>query len=170
MRDRAVLARSFIQSVEYSRLITAANTLLEKALSPELVIDFRLAFFERRKRLAQALAAALPGTRVEEIFPLTLHIFTLVAGLWPFCHPSSESEKGFIHPELNDGKEAVGFVVREKKKQFLLYASGFSCNKKAQAMLWRIVVWVAVVEVLVCLVPFELTGIISLLHLWRICG
>jgi hypothetical protein len=37
-------------------------------------------------------------------------------------------------------------------------------------MLWRIVVWVAVVEVLVCLVPFELTGIISLLHLWGICG
>jgi hypothetical protein len=35
-------------------------------------------------------------------------------------------------------------------------------------MFWRFVVWVAIVEVLVCLVPFELTGIISWLHLWRI--
>jgi hypothetical protein len=37
-------------------------------------------------------------------------------------------------------------------------------------MFWRIVVWVAAVEVLVCLVPFELTGFISLLHLWRVVG
>ena len=35
-------------------------------------------------------------------------------------------------------------------------------------MFWRFVVWVAIVEVLVCLVPFELTGIISLLHLWHL--
>jgi hypothetical protein len=31
-----VLTRSFIQSAEYSTLITAANTVLEKELSPEL--------------------------------------------------------------------------------------------------------------------------------------
>jgi hypothetical protein len=37
-------------------------------------------------------------------------------------------------------------------------------------MFWRIVVVLGVVEVLVCLVPFELTGIISLLHLWHIGG
>jgi hypothetical protein len=37
-------------------------------------------------------------------------------------------------------------------------------------MFWRFVVSVAIVEVLVCLVPFELTVIISLLHLWRIGG
>lgn len=111
-----VLTRSFIQSVEYSTLITAANTVLEKELSPELVIDFRSGFFERRKRLAQALAAALPGTRVEEIFPLTLHIFTHVAGLWPFCHPSSESEKVLkdpAHAHLN-----INFEI--EMKQFLL--------------------------------------------------
>jgi hypothetical protein len=40
----------------------------------------------------------------------------------------------------------------------------------AQAMFWRFVFWAAIVEVLVCLVPFELTGIISLLHLWHIGG
>jgi hypothetical protein len=111
-----VLTLSFIQFVEYSTLITAANTVLEKELSPELVIDFRSGFFERRKRLAQALAAALPGTRVEEMFPLTLHIFTHVAGLWPFCHPSSESEKLLkdpAHAHLN-----INFEI--EMKQFLL--------------------------------------------------
>jgi AcrR family transcriptional regulator len=94
-----VLTRSFIQSVGYSTLITVINPVLEKALSPELVMDFRSAFFERRKRLAQALAAALPDTHAEKIFPLTLHIFTHVAGLWPLCHPSSESEKLLKDPE-----------------------------------------------------------------------
>ncbi len=112
-----VLTRSFIQSVELSTLITAANTVLEKELSPELVIDFRSALFERRKRLARALAAAMPGTCVEEIFPLTLHIFTHVAGLWPFCHPSSESEKLLKDPEhahlnINFEIEMTRFLLR----------------------------------------------------------
>ena len=111
------LTRSFIQSVEYSPLITVINTVLEKALSPELVIDFRAAFFERRKRLAQALAAALPGANAEEIFPLTLHIFTHVAGLWPLCHPSSKSEKLLRDPEnahlnLNFETEMTQFLLR----------------------------------------------------------
>src|ERR1700759_517153 len=112
-----VLTRSFIQSVEYSTLITVINTVLEKALSPELVIDFRAAFFARRKRLAQALAAALPGTNAGEIFPLTLHIFTHVAGLWPLCHPSSESEKlledpKYTHLNLNFEIEMTRFLLR----------------------------------------------------------
>ena len=112
-----VLTRSFIQSAEYSTLITAANTVLEKELSPELVIDFRSALFERRQRLARALTAALPGTRVEEIFPLTLHIFTPVAGLWPLCHPSSESEKlledpEYTHLNLNFEIEMTRFLLR----------------------------------------------------------
>ena len=111
-----VLTRSFIQSVEYSTLITVINTVLEKALSPELVIDFRAAFFARRKRLAQALAAALPGTNAEEIFPLTLRIFTHVAGLWPLCHPSSESEKLLrdaenAHLNLNFETEMTHFLI-----------------------------------------------------------
>jgi hypothetical protein len=58
----------------------------------------------------------------------------------------------------------------EVEKRFLLYASGFCCYKRARTMFWRIVVWLAIVEVLLCLVPFELTGIISLLHLWHIGG
>jgi TetR/AcrR family transcriptional regulator len=112
-----VLTHSFIQSVEYSTLITVINTVLEKALSPELVIDFRAAIFERRKRLAQALAAALPGAHVEQMFPLTLHIFTHVAGLWPLCHPSPESEKllkapEHVHLNLNFETEMTQFLLR----------------------------------------------------------
>jgi TetR/AcrR family transcriptional regulator len=112
-----VLTRSFIQSLEYSTLITVINTVLEKTLLPELVIDFRAAFFERRKRLAQGLAAALPGARVEEMFPLTLHIFTHVAGLWPLCHPSPESERLLKTPEhahlnLNFEIEMTQFLLR----------------------------------------------------------
>ncbi len=112
-----VLTRSFIQSVEYSTLITVINPVLEKALSPELVMDFRSAFFERRKRLSQALAAALPGTHAGEMFPLTVHIFTHVAGLWPLCHPSSESEELLKDPErahlnLNFEIEMKRFLLR----------------------------------------------------------
>jgi len=112
-----LLTRSFIQSVEFSTLITVINPVLEKALSPELVIDFRSAFFERRKRLAQALTAALPGTHAEEMFSLTLHIFAQVVGLWPLCHPSADSEKLLKDPEhahlnLNFEIEMTRFLLR----------------------------------------------------------
>jgi len=35
-------------------------------------------------------------------------------------------------------------------------------------MLWRIVFWVAIVEVLLCVVPFELAGVIAFLRVWLV--
>jgi len=87
-----IITQAFIQSEEYSTLTTVINPVLEERLAPNLVIDFRSAFFERRKRFAQVLASALPNTKVEAVFPLTLHIFTHVAGLWPLCRPSPDSK------------------------------------------------------------------------------
>ena len=95
-----VITDSFIQAKPYSGLITVINTVLEKNLSPKLVANFRSAFLERRKRLSADLAAALPGATAEAIFPLTLHIFTHVAGLWPLCHPSPSSQKMLEEPEF----------------------------------------------------------------------
>jgi len=111
-----VITEAFIQSEEYSTLITVINPVLEKTLAPNHVIDFRSAFFERRKRFAQALALALPGAALETIFPLTLHIFTHVAGLWPLCHPSPGSEKllrepGLAHLNLNFETEMTRFLT-----------------------------------------------------------
>jgi AcrR family transcriptional regulator len=111
-----MITEAFIQSEEYSTLITVINPVLEKTLSPTLVIDFKSAFFERRKRLAQALALALPGTKVEAVFPLTAHIFTHVAGLWPLCHPSPASGKllekpEFAHLKLNFKTEMTRFLI-----------------------------------------------------------
>src|SRR5260370_8479751 len=95
-----VITDSFIQAKPYSVLITVINTVLERKLSPKLVANFRSAFLERRKRISADLAAALPGATAEAIFPLTLHIFTHVAGLWPLCHPSPRSQKMLEEPEF----------------------------------------------------------------------
>ncbi len=116
-RVAVVITRAFIEAEEYSTLITVINPVLEKTLAPNLIIDFRSAFFERRKRLAQALAAALPGTKVETLFPLTAHIFTHVAGLWPLCHPSPASEKllkepGLAHLNLDFEAEMTRFLLQ----------------------------------------------------------
>ena len=95
-----LITDSFLRAEQYSTLITVINTVLEKKLEPELVAKFRSGFFERRKRFSGDLAAALPGTSAEMWFPLTLHIFTHVAGLWPLCHPSPRSKKMLETPEL----------------------------------------------------------------------
>jgi AcrR family transcriptional regulator len=110
-----VITEAFIQAEEYSTLITVINPVLEKTLAPNLVVDFRSAFFERRKRVAQALAAAFPGTATKTVFPLTLHIFTHVAGLWPLCHPSPGSEKllresGHAHLNLDFKAEMTRYL------------------------------------------------------------
>jgi hypothetical protein len=39
-----------------------------------------------------------------------------------------------------------------------------------KAMLWRIVVSVAIVEVLLCVLPIELAAIITILRLWLFGG
>lgn len=86
-----VLVEAYIASPEYGELITVVNAVLERRLTPELVVNFRSVFLERRKRLADALTAALAGASHEKMLPLTLHIFLHVPGLWTFCYPRRES-------------------------------------------------------------------------------
>ena len=65
-----IVTEAYIDSPEYGELVTVVNSVLEKRLTPRLVIDFRSVFLDRRKRLAAVLASALPGTTAEKILPL----------------------------------------------------------------------------------------------------
>jgi AcrR family transcriptional regulator len=93
------LVDAYLASPEYGELITVVNSVLEKRLTPDLVVNFRTVFLERRKRLAAALADALPGSSAEQMLPITLHIFLHVPGLWTFCFPSKESARMLDRPE-----------------------------------------------------------------------
>jgi AcrR family transcriptional regulator len=95
-----ILTESFMQSDQYGELVTVVNSLLERNLTPSLVVDFRSGFLERRKRFARVLASALRKTTPERILPLTLHIFLHVPGLWPFGHPTPASKKMLEDPEF----------------------------------------------------------------------
>ncbi len=110
-----VLIAAYLDSPEYGELITVVNSVLEKRLTPELVVNFRTVFLERRKRLALALAAALPGSRPEKMLPATLHIFLHVPGLWTFCFPRPDSKKlldapGHAHLRVDFRKEMTLFL------------------------------------------------------------
>jgi AcrR family transcriptional regulator len=87
------LVSAYLDSPDYGELITVVNSVLEHRLTPQLVINFRTVFLERRRRLAAALAAKLPPATPEKMMPLTLHIFLHVPGLWTFCFPSPDSRK-----------------------------------------------------------------------------
>jgi AcrR family transcriptional regulator len=94
-----IMTEAYIDSAEYSELVTVVNSVLEKSLTPELIVNFRSVFLQRRKRLAEALAAALPDATAERMLPLTLHIFLHVPGLWTFCYPTPSSKKLLDEPE-----------------------------------------------------------------------
>jgi AcrR family transcriptional regulator len=93
------LVAAYLASPEYGELITVVNSVLEKRLTPALVVNFRTVFLERRRRVAAALAAALPGATAEKLLPLTLHIFLHVPGLWTFCFPRPDSARLLNEPE-----------------------------------------------------------------------
>ena len=95
-----IIIDAYLGLSEYPELSTVVNAVLEKQLSPELLVNYRSVFFERRKRLASALAAALPKTTAGALLPLTLHIFVHVPGLWPFCQPAPASEKLLAEPQF----------------------------------------------------------------------
>ena len=86
------LIAAYLASPEYGELITVVNSVLERQLTPELVLNFRTVFLDRRKRLANALATALRST-AEKTLPLTLHIFLHVPGLWTLCFPRTASKE-----------------------------------------------------------------------------
>ncbi|HEY4783221.1 MAG TPA: TetR family transcriptional regulator [Chthoniobacterales bacterium] len=96
----AILADAYIESEEYGELVSVVNPVLEKKLTPTLVVDFRSVFLERRKRLARVLASAIPDMKFERILPLTLHLFVHVPGLWPFCHPTLASKQMLEQPQF----------------------------------------------------------------------
>ena len=95
-----IIVEAYMNVREYGELSTVVNSVLEKQLTPLLVADFRSVFLERRKRLASALASALPKTTAEQLLPLTFHIFVHVPGLWPFCHPNPASKKMLAEPQF----------------------------------------------------------------------
>jgi AcrR family transcriptional regulator len=94
-----IITEAYMDSPEYGELITVVNSVLEKRLTPPLVINFRTVFLERRKRLSAVLASALPGTTAEKMLPFTLHILLHVPGLWTFCYPRPDSEQLLNEPE-----------------------------------------------------------------------
>jgi AcrR family transcriptional regulator len=119
------LVDAYLASPEYGELITVVNSVLEQRLTPELVINFRTVFLERRKRLAVALSNALSLDDAEAMLPLTLHIFLHVPGLWTFCFPRSESRR-LLQEETN---KHLLIDFRSEMTQFLrwmLSGSGVS--------------------------------------------
>ncbi len=111
----AVITEALLQSASYCVLITVINSVLEKNLTPSLVVDFRTVFLECRQRFAGVLSSAMPGVTTAQIYPLVLHIFAHAAGLWPLCHPSTASREmlaqpGFAHLDLDFQTEMRRFL------------------------------------------------------------
>jgi AcrR family transcriptional regulator len=94
------LSKSFNGAKTYCSLMSVINSVLEKNLSAERVINFRSTFYKRRERIATLIAAALPGVPKESVQPLMFSIFAHVAGLWPLSHPDVETKKWLTKPEF----------------------------------------------------------------------
>ncbi len=95
---RAVTA-TFLKHGDYSRMVGVFNPVLEHALTPALVLNFRIGFLARRQLLAAAMAQALPALSEESALDLTIPIFAHVGGIWPLCQISADTRQLLSAPE-----------------------------------------------------------------------
>lgn len=128
-----VITEAFMKSEDYCQLSTVVNSLLEKNLTPKHVINFRSVSFERRKRFAHILAAALPNTSIEIIFPLTLPIFAQMVVLWSLGHPPPGPKKLLEKPEFahlnHNFKKEMSRVIE------LILKGALGCEKRKAKIL-----------------------------------
>jgi AcrR family transcriptional regulator len=110
------LSKSFAGAKTYCSLMSVINSVLEKNLSAERVLNFRSTFYRRRERIATLISSALPGVPKESVEPLMFSIFAHVAGLWPLSHPDVETKKWLSKPEF----EHLKLDFEEEMTRFLV--------------------------------------------------
>ncbi len=99
LRVARAITASFLAHGDYSRMVGVFNPVLEHALTPALVLNFRIGFLARRQLLAAAMAHALPALSEESAIALTIPIFAHVGGIWPLCRISDDTRRLLSTPE-----------------------------------------------------------------------
>lgn len=92
--DAAELARVLTAAVvaqpRACRLGVLLNTVLERNLPAEVLLDFKRGILGLSGRFLVALARILPGVQPVDLMTFAIDHFALVSGLWPMANPASE--------------------------------------------------------------------------------
>ena len=97
-----VLTRATAQRPRLCQLVSVLSSVLERNLTEEAVLDFKLGTLGTVVRMVNALHAALPDLSLEASRRCLFAIFACIAGLWPMTNPSPVVAKVMERPEMAD--------------------------------------------------------------------
>ncbi|WP_115555243.1 TetR/AcrR family transcriptional regulator [Xanthomonas campestris] len=96
----AVFAQTLCARPLLCRLTSIMPSILERKLSFERMVEFKLNFLALRHQAAQALHARLPAMSVQAFDEVIKHALPLIIGLWPLSHPVDVAAQVIALPEL----------------------------------------------------------------------
>ena len=85
-----VLTAAVIARPRACRLGVLLNTVLERNVPADVLLDFKRGIMALSGRFLVPLARILPGVQPTDLMTFTIDHFALVSGLWPMANPASE--------------------------------------------------------------------------------
>ncbi|MGW4669118.1 TetR family transcriptional regulator [Streptomyces sp. NPDC004324] len=104
-----VLAESLAEQPLLCQLWSRLPTVLERNVSAETVLPYKLTDLEHRRRLAQLIRSQLPALGEDEALHLTRFAVVGLVGLWPFSNPAPSTAEVLSDPRLVDAH--IDFVT-----------------------------------------------------------
>lgn len=92
-RIAATLTSALKDHVRFCRLTALFSSVLERNLSTECLVEFKLSLLEPTTRFVSALQLAVPELSNREARDFLFQHHAIIAGLWPLAHPASAVEE-----------------------------------------------------------------------------
>ena len=103
--DADALATAFtsvtMEHETFARLTSVLTTVLERNVSTEVIVDFKLKYLGGIAEVLKALADALPDLSTEATGVLLETIYFHTAAAWPAAHPAPAVQVALQRPELS---------------------------------------------------------------------
>jgi AcrR family transcriptional regulator len=95
-----VLTKSILNHQRLAVLMGILGTVLEKNISYEVALDFKLRVHEYTFQLLQNMSVVLPQLSIERMGRFFSMVHMMTTSLWSFAHPSDAIKKVYEHPKL----------------------------------------------------------------------
>jgi len=95
-----VFSATFLEHPRFARLSSVMTTVLEKNVSTDAIVEFKLAYMAQLDRLHQALSKALDDLEDAQIGLVIKSSYLYMVSMWPASHPNEEVAKALERPEL----------------------------------------------------------------------
>jgi len=124
------LVTSLAARHRFITLLSVLSSVLERNITVDNVIRFKMALREQVQRVVAAVGAALPSLSDDDVMQLLSATIHLTGGVWQAAHPSPAVNEALKHPELNPAR--VDFE-QQMQRYLIIFLRGLRVKEPKQA-------------------------------------